>query len=144
MRATQNETDVPARLQALAPFPGEKARSEVNSGGGAPGEPSQRLRVESAGLASPERPKLLVFGSESSGRCRRAEGFLAQVLQRRRNHDTFAIYSIDLARRPDLFERFRVDTVPTFVIAERRRTVARLVGTRGCAELEDFLRPWLR
>jgi len=37
------------------------------------------------------RPLLLVFTSDRNGKCRRAEGFLAQVLQRRRNHDTFSV-----------------------------------------------------
>src|SRR5579875_2608140 len=33
------------------------------------------------------RPKLLFFYSAHSGQCRRAEALLAQVLQRRHNHD---------------------------------------------------------
>src|SRR5262249_12317282 len=33
------------------------------------------------------QPQLVFFHSSLSGACRRAEGFLAQVLQRRRNHE---------------------------------------------------------
>ena len=35
------------------------------------------------------KPRLVFFHSSVSGACRRAEGFLAQVLQRRRNHVSF-------------------------------------------------------
>lgn len=48
------------------------------------------------------RPKLLFFYTDSSGRSRRVESFLAQVLQRRRNHDTFQLYRVDCDARPDL------------------------------------------
>ena len=37
------------------------------------------------------RPRLVFFYSRQSGRSRRAEGFLAQVLQRRRNFETFDV-----------------------------------------------------
>ncbi|MBV8257716.1 MAG: thioredoxin family protein [Actinobacteria bacterium] len=91
-----------------------------------------------------ERPKLVFFFSEQSGRCRRVEGFIAQVLQRRRNHETFDLVRVPVDRRPDLAERFRVDTVPTIVVVEGRRVKRRIVAPRGCRELEAELTPWLR
>lgn len=45
------------------------------------------------------KPKLL-FYSATSGECRRAEGFLAQVLQRRQNHETFAVHHIHRPNDP--------------------------------------------
>jgi len=36
-----------------------------------------------------ERPRLVFFCSKASGRSRRVEGYLSQVLQRRGNHDSF-------------------------------------------------------
>ena len=48
------------------------------------------------------KPRLLFFTSSVSGHCRRVEGFLAQVLQRRRNHGTFRLLRIDESERPDL------------------------------------------
>ncbi len=39
-------------------------------------------------------PRLVFFHSTMSGHCRRVEGFLAQVLQRRRNHGTFALVRV--------------------------------------------------
>jgi hypothetical protein len=40
-----------------------------------------------------DRPRLVFVYSDSSGLSRRADGFLAQVLQRRRNHETFAVHA---------------------------------------------------
>ncbi len=41
------------------------------------------------------RPRLLFFFSSTSGPSRRAEGFLAQVLQRRANHSSFELVRVD-------------------------------------------------
>jgi hypothetical protein len=91
-----------------------------------------------------ERPRLVVFYSEASGRCRRVDGFIAQILQRSRNHDTFKLHRIAQEERPDLFERFQVQTVPTLMVVEDRRVRGTLVQPRGCRDLERFLGPWLR
>ena len=96
-------------------------------------------RVEAA-----ERPRLVFFYSPVSGRCRRAEGFLAQVLQRRHNHDTFDLHRVSVDDRPDLAERFKVDSVPTIVLVEGRRIKRRIVSPSGCRDLEAELAPWLR
>ena len=92
----------------------------------------------------PAGPILLVFSDRRSGRSRRAEGFLAQVLQRRRNHGTFKLYRVDEQERPDLVERFGVDTMPTLVVVEDKLVRARLERPRGCREIESFLAPWLK
>jgi thioredoxin-like negative regulator of GroEL len=84
------------------------------------------------------------FYSPQSGRCRRAEGFLAQVLQRRHNHETFELVRVSVDRRPDLAERFRVDNIPTIVVVEGRKAKGRIVAPSGCRDLEGFLGPWLR
>lgn len=90
------------------------------------------------------RPRLVFFHSAKSGRCRRTEGFLAQVLQRRRNHETFDLVRVSVDDRPDLAERFRIEKVPTIVVVDARRARGRIVVPSGCRELEEFLRPWLR
>lgn len=90
------------------------------------------------------QPRLLFFTSEVSGRCRRVEGYLAQVLQRRRNHRTFRLHRVDESERPDLLERFGVVEVPALVVVEGQRVSARLEGPRGCGDIERFLAPWLR
>lgn len=91
-----------------------------------------------------ERPRLILFYSSVSGRCRRAEGFLAQVLQRRKNHDTFDLVRVAVDRRPDLASRFLVDEVPTLLVVEGRKVRKRIVAPSGCRDLEAALAPWLR
>jgi thioredoxin-like negative regulator of GroEL len=91
-----------------------------------------------------ERPILAFFRSDRSGRCKRVDGFLAQVLQRRRNHESFVIKNVVQEERPDLFERFRIEQVPTLLVIEGRAVRARLVAPRGSAEITLFLSPWLR
>ena len=89
------------------------------------------------------RPTLILFTSNTEGRSRRAEGFLAQVLQRRRNHETFAIRYVAREEHPDLLDKFRVDQTPTIVVVEEKRVRGRLAQPRGCEEIQTFLAPWL-
>ena len=91
-----------------------------------------------------QRPRLVFFYSPLSGRCRRVEGFIAQVLQRRRNHDTFDLVRVSIDRRPDLAEKFRIEQVPTICVVEDRKLRRRIVSPRGCRELERELEPWLQ
>ena len=92
----------------------------------------------------PQRPRLVLFHSPLSGRCRRVEGFIAQVLQRRRNHETFDVVRVSVDERPDLAQKFRVDEVPTICIVDRAKLQLSIVAPRGCRELERLLEPWLR
>lgn len=93
--------------------------------------------------STPTRPRLVFFHSKLSGRCRRVEGFIAQVLQRRKNHGTFVLHEVDVAERPDLVERFHIDEVPTLLVVAERRVQGRLTHPRGCRDIEDMLKPWL-
>lgn len=92
---------------------------------------------------SATKPKLVFFHSSQSGHCRRVDGFLAQVLQRRRNHETFKLYRVDQAQRPDLLARFGIDSVPTLIVLHDRRVQGRLEKPRDCRSIEAFLNPWL-
>jgi hypothetical protein len=89
------------------------------------------------------RPILCFVYSSTSGPSRRADGFLAQVLQRRQNHRAFVLQRIDCVERPDLTAKLGATTVPALVIVEGRRVRARLEGLSGCKEIEQFLDPWL-
>ena len=91
-----------------------------------------------------DKPRLLFFYSPTSGRDRRVEGFLAQVLQRNRNQQTFSVHRIDIAARPDLAARFRIRDTPTILIVQGNKIAARAHRPKGCAELTDLMRPWLR
>jgi thioredoxin-like negative regulator of GroEL len=90
------------------------------------------------------KPKLVFFTSSRSGQSRRVEGYLAQVLQRRRNHGTFRLHVVDGQEHPELMLRFRVSELPTLVVVENRTVKARLARPRGCREIEELLSPWLR
>jgi thioredoxin-like negative regulator of GroEL len=90
------------------------------------------------------QPRLIFFFSSRSGRCRRVEAFLAQVLQRRGNHATFKLYRVDVDANPALAERLRVGDVPTLAVIEDKQLTARLEQPRGCREIERFLAPWLQ
>src|SRR5260221_10174393 len=88
--------------------------------------PPQRRFVISTVASQDDQPGLVFFYSPVSGSCRRVEGFLAQVLQRRRNHGTFKLYRLDDKERPDLVQRFEVATMPTLVVVEDTDVRARL------------------
>ena len=90
------------------------------------------------------RPLLLFFRDPSSGPSRRVEGFLAQVLQRRRNHDTFDLRRIDHDPEADLARRCGVERAPALVVVENKRVQARVEQPRGCVEIQLALAPWLR
>ena len=94
--------------------------------------------------AEGSRPLLVFFRTHTSGRCRRVESFVAQVLQRRRNHDTFKVLPVDAQKHPDVLERFGVEKTPTLVVVHEGRVHCRLAEPKTCAEITEFLSPWLR
>ena len=100
-------------------------------------QPTSTAKVE-------DRPRLLFFHKPTSGRDRRVEGFLAQVLQRNRNQQTFSVHRIDVSARPDLAARFRIRDTPTILIVQGNKVAARAHRPKGCGELTELMRPWLR
>ena len=108
------------------------------------GSPAEGGTTISTAASNAQKPGLVFFYSPVSGSCRRVEGFLAQVLQRRRNHGTFRLYRVDEKERPDLVERFGIGTMPTLVVVQDKVVRARLERPRGCREIESFLAPWLK
>ena len=89
------------------------------------------------------RPRLVFFFTKASGRSRRVEGYLSQVLQRRHNHASFELLNVDVDENAKLAEHFVIDEVPTIVVVEDRRVRGRLVSPRGCRDIEQLLAPWL-
>jgi thioredoxin-like negative regulator of GroEL len=89
------------------------------------------------------KPGLVFFHSATSGKCRRLEGYIAQVLQRRRNHDTFKYYSVAQEKRPDLLEKFNIRLTPTLIVLEQKAITAKLELPKSGKEIERFLAPWL-
>jgi thioredoxin-like negative regulator of GroEL len=103
---------------------------------------SRRRTTDTA--ATDTRPTLLFFYSPTSGPSRRADGFLAQVLQRRGNHSTFRLVRVDVDERPDLVERLRIAEVPALLVIAEGRVRGRIGKPSGCAEISRLLSPWLR
>jgi PAS domain-containing protein len=104
----------------------------------------QRVRRRPARELTDTRPRLIFFYGETSGGSRRAEGFLAQVLQRRRNHDSFNIVRVSVERHPELVDRFAVAQIPTLVVVADGRVQARVEAPKGRQPIEQALAPWLR
>jgi thioredoxin-like negative regulator of GroEL len=94
--------------------------------------------------AANEKPRLVFFHSRSSGRARRIDGFLANVLQRRQNHATFRLTRLHVEDHPELATRFRVDGTPTLFVVDGNRVLARLANPAGTQEIEELLGPWLQ
>ena len=90
------------------------------------------------------KPTLVFVYSATSGASRRVEGFLAQVLQRRRNHDTFTVRRVDCERHPELVERLGIEAAPAIVVIEARHVRARLERPRGCVDIKETLAQWLK
>jgi len=105
---------------------------------------AQAARARAAAPRKTERPRLVFFHARYSGRSRRVEGYLSQVLQHRRNHDSFLLMQVDVDENAELAERFLVEDVPTIVVIEGKRVRARLASPRGCRDIEQLLAPWLR
>jgi thioredoxin-like negative regulator of GroEL len=97
-----------------------------------------------AATTSESKPGLVFFHSNTSGKCRRIEGYISQVLQRRRNHQTFKYYAVAQEKRPDLLEKFGITQTPTLVVVEDKNVRARLEVPSGCKDIERFLAPWLQ
>jgi thioredoxin-like negative regulator of GroEL len=100
--------------------------------------------VEQRERTPASRPRLVFFFSRNSGRSRRVEGYLSQVLQRRHNHESFELLHVDVEDHADLAQRFLVEHVPTIVVVEDKRVQGRLESPRGCRDIEALLAPWLR
>jgi thioredoxin-like negative regulator of GroEL len=100
------------------------------------------MQFEPADAAA--RLRLVFFYSPTSGQCRRTEAHLAQTLQRRKNRSRFEVVRVNVVKRPDLAERFRVDVVPTLVVIDGRQVVGRIVSPDTALALARSLKPWLR
>ena len=90
------------------------------------------------------RPKLIFAFSPESGPCRHAEGFLAQVLQHRANHETFELHRLDVLAQPRLAETLDVVSVPSLLVVVDGEIAGRLEQPTGVKQFREFLAPWLR
>jgi thioredoxin-like negative regulator of GroEL len=105
---------------------------------------TEHAAIPEQGTKPTDPVTLAFFYSPRSGKSRRTEGFLAQVLQHRRNHNTFQLLRVDVDKRPDLAERFRVTETPTLLVVADNRIRARRSEPTGCRQITELLSPWLK
>jgi thioredoxin-like negative regulator of GroEL len=87
------------------------------------------------------KPLLVFFSNERSGPARRMESLLAHLARKERGR--LRVATVDIDRRPDLAERFRVREVPTLVLVKDNRAVARIDGRTSAPKIERMLEPHL-
>lgn len=87
------------------------------------------------------RPLLVFFTSERSGPARRMESLLAHLARKERTRLRTA--RVDIDEKPELADRFRVESVPTLVLVTGKRTVARIEGRASAPQIEQMLEPHL-
>ena len=83
------------------------------------------------------RPLLVFFYSDRSGPARRMESLLAHLARKER--ERLRLRRVDVDLRPDLAARFGVEEVPTLVLVNGKRVVARLEGRVSCPRIEAML-----
>jgi thioredoxin-like negative regulator of GroEL len=88
------------------------------------------------------RPLLVFFTSQRSGPARRMESLLAHIARRERKH--LAVKRVDVDERPDIAERFRVQTVPALALVKDKQIVARLDGRATTPRIEAMLESHIR
>lgn len=92
-------------------------------------------------MANDPRPLLVFFGASRSGPARRMESLMAHLARKER--DRLRVTSIDVDERPELAERFGVETVPTLALVKGTRVVDRIEGRASAPKIERMLEPHL-
>jgi thioredoxin-like negative regulator of GroEL len=92
-------------------------------------------------LADDPRPLLVFFGAAHSGPARRMESLMAHLARKER--DRLRVTSIDVDERPELAQRFGVETVPTIALVKGKRVVDRIEGRASAPKIERMLEPHL-
>jgi thioredoxin len=88
-----------------------------------------------------DRPLLLFFTAERSGPARRMESLLAHVARKERGR--LRISLVDVDKSPELAEKLRISDIPTLILVQDRRPVARLEGRASAPEIERMIAPYL-
>lgn len=87
-------------------------------------------------------PLLAFFSRRSSGPARRMESLLAHFTRKER--DRLRVVLVDVDERPDVAKRLQVRVIPTLVLLQERRVVARLEGRVSAPRIEAMLDAHLR
>ena len=87
------------------------------------------------------RPLLVFFSTQRSGPARRMESLLAHVARKER--ERLRVTRVDVDERPELAERFHIREIPTLVLVQGKRAVARIEGRTSAPRIERMLEPYL-
>lgn len=87
------------------------------------------------------KPLLLFFTASHSGPARRMESLLAHLARKER--DRLRVSLVDVGNSPELADALGVDKIPTLVLVEDRKPVARLEGRASAPQIERMLAPHL-
>ncbi|MGH3032759.1 MAG: thioredoxin family protein [Gaiellaceae bacterium] len=87
------------------------------------------------------KPLLLFFTAFNSGPARRMESLLAHLARKERAR--LRISLVDVESSPELAAALGVASVPTLVLLDDRRPVARLEGRASAPQIERMLVPYL-
>lgn len=88
-----------------------------------------------------DSPVLVFFWSERSGPARRMESLLAHIARKERHR--LQVKRVDVDAKPELAERFKVESVPALVLVKERRVVDRIDGRTSAPRIETMLAPHL-
>lgn len=83
------------------------------------------------------KPLLVFFTSERSGPARRMESLLAHLARKERAR--LRTTRVDVEKRPDLAEKFKVASIPTLVLVKEKAVVDRLEGRSSAPKIEAML-----
>lgn len=92
-------------------------------------------------MAHDDKPLLLFFTAEHSGPARRMESLLAHVARKERAR--LRVSLVDVDRSPDLARKLSIAEVPTLILVQDRRPVARLEGRASAPQIEHLIAPYL-
>ena len=92
-------------------------------------------------MSQDHRPLLVFFSSRRSGPARRMESLLAHIARKER--ERLRVTIIDVDDKPELADRFRVESVPALVLVKGKRAVARLDGRASAPRIEQMIEPHL-
>jgi thioredoxin-like negative regulator of GroEL len=92
-------------------------------------------------MSDATKPLLVFFCSERSGPARRMESLLAHLARKERSR--LVVKHVDIEKRPEIAERFKVEQAPALVLVKDKRIVARLDGRVSAPKIERMLEPYL-
>jgi thioredoxin 2 len=91
--------------------------------------------------APQKAPMLLFFTTPQSGPARRMESLLAHLARKERSR--LRIARIDVEAQPEWIGRLKITEIPTLVLIQDSRPVARLEGRVSAPQIERMIAPHL-